>query len=124
MKFNIYITLFFLTFNLNAQLLYKEDFNNYKLGNLGTDPTAVIPGQGNWIYTPEHDGIELSNYQIQWESGKDLYLLIESTLKPGYIPPVGGHFRYFRKNIGTFWSFRNPQNNVLKLERSEERRVG
>src|SRR5690606_27510015 len=63
-----------------------------------------------------HDGIELSNYQIQWESGKDLYLLIESTLKPGYTPPVGGHSREIRKNIGTFWSFRNPQNNILKLE--------
>src|SRR5690606_35603638 len=38
------------------------------------------------------------------------------TLKPGYIPPLRVQNRMFRKNIGTFWALRNPQNNILKFE--------
>ncbi len=35
--------------NVNAQVLLNDDFNNYTLGNLGTDPAGIIPGQGGWL---------------------------------------------------------------------------
>ena len=40
---------FLLTQLCSAQVLFTENFENYTLGNLGTDPTGVIPGQGGWF---------------------------------------------------------------------------
>ena len=51
MKKKLFITVVLLlqTYFLSAQVLYTENFNNYTLGNLGTDVTGTIPGQGGWI---------------------------------------------------------------------------
>lgn len=43
------IGLFFSTCTVYAQVLYDDDFENYTLGNLGTDPDGIIPGQGGWF---------------------------------------------------------------------------
>src|SRR5690606_41042024 len=32
-----------------AQVLYTENFDNFNIGNLGTNFTGAIPGQGGWI---------------------------------------------------------------------------
>ena len=34
-----------------GQVLYTETFDTFTLGNLGTDPTGVVPGQGGWYTT-------------------------------------------------------------------------
>lgn len=51
MKKNTFLTFItLLLFNsVNAQVLLNDNFNNYTLGNLGTDPTGMIPGQGGWL---------------------------------------------------------------------------
>ena len=40
---------FLLTQLCPAQVLFTENFENYTLGNLGTDPHGAIPGQGGWF---------------------------------------------------------------------------
>ena len=35
--------------NADAQVLYNETFDNYTIGNLDTDPSGIIPGQGGWV---------------------------------------------------------------------------
>ena len=48
-KLLIALTVLLFTPLINAQVLFTENFENYTLGNLGTDPTGVIPGQGGWF---------------------------------------------------------------------------
>ena len=51
--------------SIKAQVLYDEDFDNYTLGNLGTDPTGTTPGQGGWYtyskYTKANSFFTISN---------------------------------------------------------------
>lgn len=63
-------TVLFVTQLTTAQVLCSEDFDNYTLGNLGTDPTGVIPGQGDWStnifysttpYTPNNSAFAITN---------------------------------------------------------------
>nr|WP_298006923.1 T9SS type A sorting domain-containing protein [uncultured Flavobacterium sp.] len=50
MKFFLVAVISFLLGPLiQAQVLYNEGFETYTLGNLGTDPTGKIPGQGGWL---------------------------------------------------------------------------
>src|SRR5690554_122274 len=50
---------------IKAQVLYTENFDNYNIGNLGTDPTGVTPGQGGWhtysAYTKVNSFFTISN---------------------------------------------------------------
>ena len=101
---------------LDAQILYTENFNSYPIGNLGTDVTGTIPGQGGW-YTLNIDFANPNyvntnaDYQIVPESnrGNILYL--------GYTNPVVGGNRHnvFRNDIKNIWGQRSTGNNVLKV---------
>jgi len=57
----------FLFNNVNAQVLLNDNFDNYTLGNLGTDHTGVIPGQGGWLtklyntITPNNSAFTITN---------------------------------------------------------------
>lgn len=46
---------------IQAQVLYNEDFETYTLGNLGTDPTGKIPGQGGWFTQMATKGTKNNN---------------------------------------------------------------
>lgn len=69
MKKNTFLTFItLLLFNsVNAQVLLNDNFNNYTLGNLGTDPTGIIPGQGGWLTkldnttTPNNSAFTVTN---------------------------------------------------------------
>src|SRR5690554_5162418 len=55
-----------LCFNtMYSQVLYTENFDNYSIGNLGTDPNGVTPGQGGWYtysrYTKANSFFTISN---------------------------------------------------------------
>jgi len=121
MKKTTFLTFAILLFfnSVNAQVLYSEDFNSYTLGNIGTDITGIIPGQGNW-YTEERFAKSFStvhndNFRIESESGRGKILLLEST----NIEERGIGHRMHRaafNTIGSFWSIRDVKNNILKIE--------
>jgi len=51
----LHITIAFLVAHFaTAQVLYTENFNNLSVGNVGTDITGTIPGQGGW-YTKSYN---------------------------------------------------------------------
>lgn len=52
--------------NLNAQVLYTENFDNLTLGDLGTDVTGTTPGKGGWYTT----GATNAQYAIITEPNK------------------------------------------------------
>lgn len=48
-KLLLVLTVLFTVQLTSAQILLNDNFDNYTLGNLGTDVTGVVPGQGNWL---------------------------------------------------------------------------
>lgn len=107
MKKNIILLLITMlnTINIHSQVLYHEDFNSYTIGNLCNN--IALAGQGGWRCSSTVDS------RIVWESGKDLYLLMENTdlTNTSTVQHNSVH-----NNIGEFWKLRDLKNNILKLE--------
>ena len=114
--FLAFITLLFFN-SVNAQVLWSEDFDNFVLGNVGTDVTGTIPGQGNW-YTrnaSKLDDISNENFKIEYEAGRGKYLILKSTMIDERVV-YKLTSRYIKKDIGSVWSLRDTVNNILKIE--------
>lgn len=98
-----------LLFNsVNAQLLLNDDFDNYTLGNLGTDPTGVISGQGNWFtknYSTTTPNSSVSTITNEPFKSKVLTL---TTPKDQDIT--------VSKDLSIFIDYRTAGNNVIKFE--------
>ena len=63
------IWLLFVTHAIKAQVLYTDNFDNYNLGNLGTDVTGKTPGQWGW-YTGSTNTQANSLFTIVNETGR------------------------------------------------------
>ncbi|WCM41984.1 hypothetical protein MG290_13745 [Flavobacterium sp. CBA20B-1] len=48
-KILLIITTLLGVYNLTAQVLYTENFNNYPVGNIGTDYNGTVSGVGGWF---------------------------------------------------------------------------
>lgn len=114
--FLLFITI--VMFNsLNAQMLWSETFDNYTLGNVGTDVTGNIPGQGNWYTRGLFLGNDVvnENYRIEFETGRGKYMILESaTIEERGV--FKGSFRHMINNIGSIWALKDSANNILKIE--------
>ena len=55
---------FLLTQLCSAQVLFTETFENYTLGNLGTDPTGVMPGQGGWLTSDVYSSTKANDLSL------------------------------------------------------------
>jgi len=112
MKKCLAIVLAGVCFNLACgQTLYTENFNNYPVGNFGTDYTGVIPAQGGW-YTLDGNFLAADNadYQIVAETGRG------NTLYLGYTNRALQNLHsVFRNDVNTYWQQRNTNNNVFKI---------
>src|SRR5690554_7624505 len=98
-----------------SQVLYDEDFDNYTLGNLGTDPTGVTPGQGGWLTATAslNPNVTNSNFTITNEPNRGKVL----TLSAPVSTPASSSFSYITKpGIDTFINQRTPGNDVIKFE--------
>ncbi len=97
-----------------SQVLYDENFDNYTLGNLGTDPNGVIPGQGNWL-TIGGTTISKDNnlFNITNEPGRGKVLTIFSAS-----PPLQNSMflTATKTNLDSLIDHRTPGNNVIKFE--------
>lgn len=113
----IAIVMFLLFNSVHAQVLWSENFESYTLGNVGTDVTGTIPGQGNWytqrVYTS--DDISNENFRINHDARRGKYLILESTTigEPGVFKKTA---RHMINNIGSIWSLKDTTNNILKIE--------
>ena len=97
-----------------AQVLWSENFDNLTVGNIGTDHTGNIPGQGGW-YTQSNttDPANASNnyFKIVAEPGRGNVMEITS---PDSI--VIGTNDTEKRGLETFWNNRSTGNEVLKIE--------
>src|SRR5690606_41532060 len=97
-KYLLYLTATFLTAHFaDAQVLYTENFNNLSVGNVGTDITGTIPGQGGWYTKAISSGNgDLSDFQIIAESGRGNIMQIVN-------PKSGSMNSLEKKDISTGW---------------------
>ena len=102
----------------HSQVLYDEDFDSFTLGNLGTDPDGLIPGQGDWLteclYGPASK--DNSRFTITAEPGRGKVLLL-SSFDP-ILQPQQAQMDFIAKKVGldTLTNLRISGNNVIKLE--------
>jgi len=107
------ISLLFVPFTINAQVLYNETFNNYTLGNLGTDCTDTVPGQGGWLTLCRGNTPTSNNYSnITSEANKGNVL----TLSSGTAMPTNVGVTAKKVGIDALINQRTPGNNVIKFE--------
>ena len=106
--FSSSFVVFFLTVQpTKAQVLFNDNFDNYTLGNLGTDVTGIIPGQGNWLTkfnsgTPNNSAFTITN-----EAFKSRVLT--------FTTPQDDLLRA-KKDLSVFINQRTTGNNVIKFE--------
>ena len=92
-----------------SQVLYSENFDNLSIGNLGTDPNGVIPGQGGWLTTTGSNAVPNNNYfTITNEQSKGKVLTLTTLVNSSLVVVNPG--------IDTFINQRNNGYNVIKFE--------
>jgi len=110
MKTNILLilTVLFTVQLTSAQVLLDDNFDNYTLGNLGTDPTGVVPGQGNWL-------TKLSQFSA---SNNSSFTITNETYKGKVLTFTAQQYDYITatKDLSTFINQRTTGNNVIKFE--------
>jgi len=110
MKNILLITITLFTVSVNAQVLYNDNFDNYTLGNLGTDPDGYVQGQGGWLtgcwYTKSNGFFNIVN---EANRGKVLDLTSNLTKKSEV-------FGLIKPNIDVLIDTRLPGNDVIKFE--------
>ena len=101
--------------NTHSQVLYNETFDNYTLGNLGTDYTGVIPGQGGWLTGGPSMPITKDNagFTIVAETNKGKVLSLNSSVPP---PSNLTVVLAIKPDINTLINSRTAGNNVIKFE--------
>lgn len=108
----VYTFLFFaFSYIINAQVIYNETFDNFILGNLGTDPDGLIPGQGGWLTFGETQISKNNNlFTIENEQGRGKVLKLKSEIMPNVYGNV------IKKNINQLIDNRRSGYNVIKFE--------
>ncbi|UUV22283.1 T9SS type A sorting domain-containing protein [Paenimyroides aestuarii] len=109
-KILLIITTLLGVYNLTAQVLYNETFDSYNWGNVGTDPTGVIPGQGGWLTEGEfaqHNSV----FTIVNEAnrGKVLDLTTPYSMSKE-------HYFLIKPNLNVLIDNRTAGNDVIKIE--------
>src|SRR5690554_769759 len=98
-----------------SQVLYDENFDSFTLGNLGTDPDGIIPGQGDWltecVLYLNYGSKSNSFFTITNEPGKGKVLTLSSD-----IPPQKENLIAKKTGLNTLIDQRASGNNVIKFE--------
>src|SRR5690606_5140793 len=112
-KYILMVSAVFLGYMAYAQSLYTEDFEGYLLGNLGTDPTGVIPGQGGWLTVTATQGTKNNNaFTIVNDPVKNK--VFQFVLNPSSLDARAS--LSVLKPLNDLIDNRAPGNNVIKLE--------
>jgi len=103
------IVIFVSVIKTQAQVLYTETFDTFTLGNLGTDVTGVVPGQGGWLTTKATN----ANYAIIAEPNKGNVLsMFTNTPKQD----TNKEFEVKKEGLKALINQKNAGNEVIKVE--------
>lgn len=119
MKKNLLIFVLFIGSGLNAQVLLTEDGSTLLPGNVGTELTGIVPGQGGW-FTKNSVSSTGTNADFQIVD-VDLGTIYGNVIKiTGYsgaaaaTPPSNS--RFMSKNIASSWTSRDFGNEIAEVE--------
>lgn len=97
-------------YNVKGQVFQADNFNSYTVGNLGTDITGEVSGQGNWLTFTSGTGGANTDFQIVTEPGENANILQitgSSTTEN----------KFAWKNVAEdAWDTREAGNNILKVK--------
>lgn len=99
--------LFFAAISANAQILESDNFDSYNIGNVGTDTTGTIAGQGGY-FTIKGNNEDYQIVNIDAGHGKSLQLssvALQSSTSNRVM---------YRNVLENAWTNRTPGNNILK----------
>jgi len=112
-KYLLYLTVAFLTTHFAAaQVLYTEDFDNLTVGNVSTDITGTIPGQGGW-YTKSYNsssGATSNFFLIENEINKGKVMTFKTIVLPNL-----GNIALMKKELDVLIKNRSQGNNVIEI---------
>src|SRR5690554_17474 len=99
-----------------SQVVYDEDFENFTLGNVGTDPDGIIPGQDGWLtecLLPIGSTGSKSNsfFTITNEPSRGKVLTLSSAT-----PPQNEKLIAKKTGLNTLIGQRISGNNVIKFK--------
>lgn len=100
-----------------AQVLQSENFNALTVGNISTEITGTVPGQGNYLFFANNGtapttstNADVSNAQIVSGGNASLGLQLEG-------PDGDKGSRYlWQSGFSTIWASRTTTNNIIELE--------
>src|SRR5690606_22021288 len=95
--------------SIHSQVLYTENFDNLSIGNLGTAPTGITPGQRGW-YTVSKYTQTNSFFAIVNETGRGKVLDMTTGVTNNE------HLAAIKKISHTTIANRLPGNDVFMLE--------
>ena len=95
--------------NANAQPLQSENYDGLLTGDVGTDITGVVAGQGG-LFTLTNSGTN-ADFQIV-DTGGSLGFALEIT---GSDSPTGSKY-VWEDGLGTAWSSRTSGNDIIQVE--------
>jgi len=111
-KILLFLPCVFLFYNMNAQMLYNENFDNCYLGNVGTDPTGTTHGQG-FLFTRSVETQRNDFFKIQNDYPPGNKVLVMTC------PPSAGGSESLvvvKRDLATLMDRRTSGNDVIKFE--------
>src|SRR5690606_34901412 len=113
-KYYHYIVLLLFLQTTTAQTLFTDNFDSYTIGNLGTDMSGTIPGQGGWMTKREGTNpLTTSNsIQVVAETGRGKVLQFSNA----DLTNRRHVYHVYQPNINTLIDWRTVGNNVIALQ--------
>ncbi len=109
MRKNYFTASFILIMTMvNAQVLESDNYNSYNLGDLGTDITGSIAGQGNnFTYRGTNADYQIVNIDAGHEKSLELTSVATQA--------VSSNRAVFKSGLNTAWLNRTTGNDILKV---------
>src|SRR5690606_13419816 len=112
-KYYHYIVLLLFLQTTTAQPLFTDNFDSYTVGNLGTDMSGTIPGQGGWMINNFFSSqLNLNSIQVVAETGRGKVLQFSN----GDLRMLGHDYHVYQPNINALIDWRTGGNNVIALQ--------
>lgn len=111
----------FMVRNTQAQVLYFEDFEQFSVGNVGTDITGNIPGQGVFFTRittsiSESTNESSSDFRIQVDPKRGNVLVISSQAMQQRAKKEYMIREVIKPDLDYLWNTRDTLNNIMKYE--------
>lgn len=103
---------------VNAQVLQDENFNTLTVGNIGTDITGILPGQGGWLTQSSNGAAPTTSSNADNTNFQVVVTGNNSTNGLKIVAPNGNKGSRFmwKDGFDGLWAGRTAGNDILEVE--------